>query len=197
MEQSGIDSFIPNMDLADGFIKSIINEYVVLNDFMGFFRGSFAMATVETYDGMKSEEDDRAPVELRFSIPISAKKEEVKEYIDAVWDTINHSRESILTPKDNVRFRPKTHFIRDIKILNKYIEIENMSSTQRKEKGIQYIEVAVKKQLEAEGLKDIPDEGTIRSIVSRLKNEIKDKSAFWKELEPPIELPANHDYGEF
>ncbi|MEN9881026.1 MAG: hypothetical protein RLZZ308_209 [Candidatus Parcubacteria bacterium] len=180
------------MDWADGFIKSVIQEYIVLNDFVGFFKGSFGMATVETYGvtGLEDDDDDREPVELRLSIPISAKKDEVKDYLNSIWETFEFSRKEILSKKDTVRFRPRPNFIRDIRILNKYIEIENLSSKQRKEKGVEYIEISVKKELENSGMKNIPDEGTIRSIVSRLKNEIKDNSSFWKEIEKyePIDM---------
>jgi|GEM_PF-2840331 len=196
IEQSGIDSSVPNMDLAEGFIKSVIQEYIVFNDFLGFFKGSFALATVETYGDFKQDGDDRDPVELRFSIPISAKKEEVKDYFDTIWGNVEFARKEILSEKDRVRFRPRANFIRDLRILNKYIEIENLSVAQRKEKGISYIEIAVKRELEAEGFKDIPDEGTIRSIVSRLKNEIKDKSAFWQEIEE-YELPEETENTKF
>jgi hypothetical protein len=192
MEQSGITLVVPNMDWADGFIKSVIQEYIVLNDFVGFFKGSFGMATVETYGvtGLEDDDDDREPVELRLSIPISAKKDEVKDYLNSIWETFEFSRKEILSKKDTVRFRPRPNFIRDIRILNKYIEIENLSSKQRKEKGVEYIEISVKKELENSGMKNIPDEGTIRSIVSRLKNEIKDNSSFWKEIEKyePIDM---------
>lgn len=196
IEQSGIDSSVPNMDLAEGFIKSVIQEYVVLNDFVGFFKGSFALATVETYGDFKQDDDDRDPVEMRFSIPISAKKEEVKDYFDTIWGNVEFARKEILSEKDRVRFRPRANFIRDLRILNKYIEIENLSIAQRKDRGISYIEIATKKELALEGFKDIPDEGTIRSIVSRLKNEIKDKSAFWQEIEEP-ELPEKTDSAKF
>ena len=59
-------------------------------------------------------------------------------------------------------------------------------------RGVNYLDVATRKELIAEGYKDIPDEGTIRSIVSRLKREIKEKSAYWEEQEPDPEPDPNY-----
>lgn len=199
--QCGLEKVMPIMDLADGFIISLISEYVLLNDFIGFYRRSFGLATIEYYEGMQANHTDQDCRELRFSIPLSAKKEEIKEYFDLVWDDILRAKQENLTEKDNVRFRPRPNFIRDLKIYNKYIEIENMSVSQRKEEQISYIELGVIRKLKEDGWKDeeIPNDGTIRSIVNKLKNEIKDKSAFWEEIEEEdlSEPSKDIDFDEF
>lgn len=180
VEQCGILAYAPNMYLADGFIRCILKEYILFNDFVGIYKGAFALTSIATYD---QERDYEEPKEIRLEIPISAKKEEIIDYINETWEALEYAKKKVLTPKDFVRFRPRNNFIRDLKIFNKYIEIENLSRKQRKEKLIDYIEIGVIRELKNEGMSDLPDSGTVRSIVSRLRNEIKDKNAFWEKDE--------------
>lgn len=64
---------------------------------------------------------------------------------------------------------------------------------------IDYIELGVLRELQQEGVKDLPDSGTIRSIVSRLRNEIKDKNAFWQEQEEEVakDIPKSTNIEDF
>ncbi len=182
VQQCGILAYAPNMYFAEGFIHAIIREYVLFNDFLGLYKSNFALSSVAHYeDNTNGTEDQIDPIELRFEIPISAKKEEIIDYINETWDALEIAKKQILKKKDFVRFRPRQNFIRDLQIYNKYLEIEKLSKNQRKEKMIDYIELGVLKELKEEGVKDLPDSGTVRSIISKLKNEIKDKNAFWEE----------------
>lgn len=201
VEQCGVLSYSPNMYLADSFIQSLIKEYILFNDFIGLYKGNFALTSIARYeDNTNGTEDQMEPIELRLEIPISVKKEEFKDYIDATWEAIEFAKKKVLKKNDFIRFRPRMNFIRDLEIYNKYLELEKLSKKQRKDKEIDYLEIGVKRELEEKGSKNIPDLGTIRSIVSRLKNEIKDKNAFWKEYEeePISDIPLNKtDLDEF
>lgn len=192
IEQCGVIQYSPNMDLAEGFISAIVREYVLLNNFLGFYKNRFGLITVEQYDVYDDDDNDEKNVELRFSIPVSVKKEEFKDYIDNIWDDIESSRKDFLRRQDQIRFRPRNNFVRDVLILNKYLELERLPKSKQMARGVNYLDVATRKELIAEGCKDIPDEGTIRSIVSRLKREIKEKSAYWEELEPDPEPDPNY-----
>lgn len=184
VEQCGILAYTPNMYMADSFVKAIIKEYILFNDFIGIYKGNFALTSFARYEfNTNGTEEQVEPIELRLEIPISAKKEEIIDYINNTWDDLESAKKKVLNKKDFVRFRPRVNFIRDIRIFNKYLEIEKLSIKQRKEKLIDYIELGVIKELKDEGMKDLPDSGTVRSIVSRLRNEIKDKNAFWEEQE--------------
>jgi hypothetical protein len=189
IEQCGVVQYSPNMDLAEGFISAIVQEYIVINDFLGIYKNKFGLITVEQYDIYDTGEgrDEEKDVELRFSIPVSVKKEEFKDYIDNIWNELENSRKDFLRKQDQVRFRPRTNFVRDVLILNKYIELEKLPKSKQIARGVNYLDVATRKELIAEGNLDIPDEGSIRSIVSRLKREIKEKSAYWEEREPDPE----------
>ena len=190
IEQCGVLAYTPNMYLADSFIMAIIKEYILFNDFIGLYKGNFALTSVASYeDDTTGTENQQEPKELRIEIPISAKKEEIIDYINETWEALEFTRKKILSKKDFVRFRPRANFIRDIQIFNKYLEIEKLSKRQRKDKFISYIELGVVRELKKEGMKNIPDSGTIRSIISRLRNEIKDKNAFWEEQEDEIIKP--------
>jgi hypothetical protein len=194
IEQCGVVQYSPNMDLAEGFISAIVREYILLNDFIGLYKNRFGLITVEQYDVYDREDENYSEkdVELRFSIPISVKRDEFKEYIDNIWDVLESSRKDFLRKQDQVRFRPRNNFVRDVLILNKYIELENLPKSKQTARGINYLDVATRKELIAEGHLDIPDEGSIRSIVSRLKREIKEKSAYWEEREPDPEPDPNY-----
>lgn len=200
IEQCGILAYAPNMYLADNFIKAIIREYVLFNDFVGLYKGNFALSSIAHYEqGMKGTEDQIDPIELRLEIPISAKKEEIIDYINTSWDALELAKKEVLKKKDFIRFRPRQNFIRDLQIYNKYLEIEKLSKNQRKERQIDYIELGVLRELKEEGVTDLPDSGTVRSIISKLKNEIKDKNAFWQEYEeePAEEVSQNTNIEDF
>ncbi|MEI6880990.1 MAG: hypothetical protein WCK82_06655 [Bacteroidota bacterium] len=182
VEQCGILAYTPNMYMADRFIEAIIKEYILLNDFIGLYKGAFALTSIARYEGdIDDTEDPHEPMELRIEIPVSAKKEEILDYINETWEALEFTKRKILKKKDFIRFRPRTNFIRDLQIFNKYLEIEKLSKKQRQERHIDYIELAVIRELKEEGLSNVPDDGTVRSIVSRLRNEIKDKNSFWLE----------------
>lgn len=170
VDKCGILSYVPRMDLADGFITAIIREYVLLNDFVGLYKGRFALTAIDTFD--LEEVGDNKQCEFRIMVPISAKKEEIIDYIKTQWRGIEIAKEDTLKRRDFVRFRPSPNFIRDIKIFNKYLEIKKLSKQQKKDQEIGYIELAVIKELKKEGLKNVPSDGAIRSIVSRLSSEI-------------------------
>jgi hypothetical protein len=192
VEQCGVLAYAPNMYLADHFISAILREYILFNNFVGIYKNSFALSSVASYgDNTNGNEDQQDPIELRLEIPISAKKEEIIDYINQTWGAIEMTKKLVLHKKDFVRFRPRQKFIRDLKIFNKYLEIEKLSKNQRKEKAIGYIELGVLKELREDGVKDLPDSGTIRSIVSQLRNEIKDKNIFWEEIEQENEEVKN------
>lgn len=177
-EQCGVLSCIPNMYLADNFITAIIREYILFNKFLGLYKSNFALISVIRYgENTIGLEDQMEPIELRLEMPISAKKEEITDFINEIWGDLDLTKKDILKPNDFVRFRPRSNFIRDLQIYNSYIKIENLSKKEKKEKMIDYIELGVIRDLRERGVVDLPDSGTIRSIVSRLKNEIKDKNA--------------------
>ena len=169
--KSGIFETLPNMFLADRFIFRVLEEYIFLKKFEGNYKKSFALLTYSDYDqnmtDMISENDE--PVELRLEFPISTKKEELIDYINSVWN--EHSQQKIwLKEKDTVRFREKENFFRDLKIYNEYLDIESLSVSQRKLQKIGYIEFEVLKRLKAKYKEAFPDDGTVRSVASRLKN---------------------------
>lgn len=200
IQQCGILAYAPNMYLAEGFIQAIIREYVLFNDFVGLYKSNFALSSIAHYEyNTNGTEDQIDPAELRLEIPISAKKEEIIDYINETWDALEIAKKKVLKKKDFVRFRPRQNFIRDLQIYNKYLEIEKLSKNQRKEKMIDYIELGVLRDLKEAGVKDLPDSGTVRSIISKLKNEIKDKNAFWEEYEEEEveETPKNINLDDF
>lgn len=184
IEQCGVLSYVPNMLFGEGFVMSIIKEYILFNDFVGIYRGSFASASFAKYNlNSKSSDDCVNDLELKLEVPISVRKDELKDYIDSIWEAIESAKKNVLEKRDFIRFRPRANFVRDLRIFNKYIEIEKLSKKQKKEKGIDYIEIGVLRALKDEGMTNLPDDGTIRSVVSRLRNEIKDKNAFWQEYD--------------
>ncbi len=136
IEQCGVIQYSPNMDLAEGYISAIVREYVLLNNFLGFYKNRFGLITVEQYDVYDDDDNDEKNVELRFSIPVSVKKEEFKDYIDNIWDDIENSRKDFLRKQDQIRFRPRNNFVRDVLILNKYLELEKLPKSKQMARGV-------------------------------------------------------------
>jgi hypothetical protein len=185
----GLLKHLPNMFLADSFYTELISEYVLFNDFHGGYKGKFALVSFEYYENMDGTDDQREPIELRIELPVSAKKDELIDFIKNNWHKFENTPG--LKAKDKVRFKPRKNFFRDLRILNKYIEIESLSRQERRDRGIVYIDMEVQRVLREEGMEDVPDDGTIRALVNRLKDDIKDKNSFFKEIEddPIEELP--------
>lgn len=180
IESCGVLSHTPSTYLTS-FIEWIALEYIVFNDFCGAYKTHFAMFDFETYENMDGTEDQHTPTEIRYYLPVSAKKEEFIAYINETWEELESRRE--LSDKDSKRFKPRKNFFRDLRILNKYLEVENLTRQERKDQGIVYIDIEVQKRLKEEGMDDVPDDGTIRALVNRLKNDIKDRNSFFKEIE--------------
>ena len=188
IESCGVLNYTPSTYLSS-FIEWVLLEYIVFNDFCGGYKKHFAMIDFDTYENMDGTEDQHTPTEIKYYVPISAKKEEFVAYVKETWSELELRRQ--LSDDDSKRFKPRKHFFRDLRILNKYLEIEKLSRRDRNDQMIVYIDLEVQKRLREEGMEDIPDEGTIRALVNRLKNDIKDKNSFFKEIEndPIEELP--------
>lgn len=197
IESCGVLSHTPSTYLTS-FIEWILLEYLIFNDFCGGYKNHFAMFDFDTYENMDGTKDQHTPTEIKYYIPVSAKKEEFIAYVNETWSELELKRQ--LSDEDSRRFKPRKNFFRDLRILNKYIEIESLPRKERNDQMIVYIDLEVQKRLREEGMEDVPDEGTIRALVNRLKNDIKDKNSFFKEIEDypeePIE-PKSSDTDDF
>lgn len=147
-------------DFLDGLVFSIIKEYSIFNDLIQIKDG-VGMILRTNY-----EEDVGIPNELTITVSPTVTMEEFIDYIKANWDGIKVLQESILgEEKTKKRLKLSKHFIRDIQIYNKYLDL--LEKKKKDEVDFKYIDLEIVKDF-----KDL-SEGTIRSIVSKINKLVK------------------------
>ncbi len=147
-------------DFLDGLVFSIVKDYSIFNDLIQIKDG-VGMILRTNY-----EEDVGIPNELTITVSPTVTMEEFIDYIKANWDGIKVLQESILgEEKTKKRLKLSKHFVRDIQIYNKYLDL--LEKKKKDEVDFKYIDLEIVKDF-----KDL-SEGTIRSIVSKINKLVK------------------------
>lgn len=165
-----IEETIQPIGIFDNIIASIIFEYCLFN--------SVPLIGVDTITVSRADFDIFS--EIQINVMVSITKEELIKAIEDNWGGIKSLKDELLSEstKGKVRHRLKSskEFPRDIKIYNKYVEL---ISTPKKERGFSYIDIEIAKEMKNDG--NVTDEGNIRSIINRIKEQIKIAN-----MQPPL-----------
>lgn len=164
VERNNILNIHNNLGLiGDDFVINIIELYILAN-YVTTKENKLGFVSISEYSSDEMED------EIDFKFPASVTKNEMIKYIEENWHKVQVLREKILgKKKSNKRLKISKNLQRDIYIYNLYIDLINKLPKNRESK---YIDLEIQKIL-LDKLKIKLSEGTIRSIISKMKKQVE------------------------